>query len=104
MNNKDIWYDADTLLEEVLDTMPDDIKNLFEDPAVVTENDMTDYYTPEGEELPEEFNIDYEAELKDYYDNACCPDATTAARNFCGCGGSGEMPDHLRTYLESRED
>lgn len=103
MDMKDIWYDADTRLEEVAAHMPDDIKNLFEDPAVVTENDIEDYWKPAGEELPEEFDMDFAEMLKDYQDNACCPSAPAARANMCGCGGSGEMSEALRTYLEDRE-
>jgi hypothetical protein len=104
MNSKDIYYDADTLLEEVLDNMPQDIRDLFETEGNPTENDMADYYQPEGETLPEEFDIDYPAELQEFYDNACCPSASHAAKVFCGCGGSGEMPEHLRTWLEDQDD
>lgn len=50
--------------------MPDDIKNLFEDQPVVTENDMADYFTPAGEEVPEEFDMDF---------------AEMARANMCGC-------------------
>lgn len=102
INPQSIYYDADTFLEEVFD-MPDDIKNLFDESTQVTENDMTDYYAPVGEELPEEFDDDIEQQLKDHQDNACCPSASYAAKVFCGCGGSGEMPEHLRKYLEDRE-
>jgi hypothetical protein len=35
-----LWYDADTLLEEVLDTMPADIQALFDNPAYVTDVDV----------------------------------------------------------------
>ena len=35
-----IWYDEDTLLEQVLDTMPEDIQFLFPDPPYVTEDDI----------------------------------------------------------------
>jgi hypothetical protein len=98
-----IWYDADTQLVEVAANMPDDIKNLFEG-AVVTENDMSDYYKPAGEELPEEFDMSFAEMLKDYQDNACCSSPSAARANMCGCGGSGEMPEALRKYLEDQDN
>jgi hypothetical protein len=94
MKATDIWYDADTLLEEVLDTMPADIKALFEDEGNPTENDIPEYWKPEGEELPEEFDMTVEEELQDFYDNACCKDSHAARNSFCGCGGSCD-PSHL---------
>lgn len=94
INPQSIWYDADTLLEEVLETMPQDIRDLFETEGNPTENDMTDYYAPAGEELPEEFDMTVEEELQDFYANACCSDSSAARNSFCGCGGSGD-PSHL---------
>ena len=31
--------------------------------------------------------------------NACCPDSITAARTFCGCGGSGQVPTGISRLL-----
>jgi hypothetical protein len=102
INPQSIWYDADTLLEEVLDTMPQDIRDLFETEGDPTENDMADYYQPAGETLPEEFDMDFAAMLQEYRENACCPNASVAASRLCGCGGSGELPEALRKWLEDQ--
>lgn len=91
---KNIWYDADTLLEEVLDTMPDDIKFLFDDQPVIFERDIDDSWkTAELNAM----DIDDDAvnqELQDFHDNACCANASVARQSLCGCGGSGD-PTHL---------
>lgn len=94
INPQSIWYDADTKLEEVLEFMPDDIKALFETEGNPTENDMSDYYAPAGETLPEEFDMTVAEELQDFYDNACCANSSVARNSFCGCGGSGD-PSNL---------
>jgi hypothetical protein len=31
--------------------------------------------------------------------NACCPDAVTAARTFCGCRGSAQVPSGISRLL-----
>lgn len=102
-----IWYDADTLLEEVLDTMPEDIQGLFEDYTPIrdeyelAENDMTQTL---NEMDAEAANV--EDELQEFFDNACCPNASYAARTLCGCRGSGDptnLSDAARRVLEDRQ-
>jgi hypothetical protein len=36
--------------------------------------------------------------------NACCPDAVTAARRFCGCGGSAQVPTGISRLLLNDEN
>lgn len=36
--------------------------------------------------------------------NACCPDATTAARRLCGCRGSGAVPTGISRLLLHNHD
>lgn len=90
-----IWYDADTLLEEVLDTMPDDIQALFDNPAYVTETDLDESW--KDAELAAD--ADFQERITEWFANRCCPDAVTAARRLCGCRGSGEMPADIAEYL-----
>lgn len=35
----------------------------------------------------------------EFYANACCPDRVTAARRFCGCGGSAATPTGISRLL-----
>lgn len=99
-----IWYDADTLLEEVLDTMPQDIQALFDytpirDEFELVENDMT----PVLNEMDAEA-AGVEEELSDFFDNACCPSASVAARRLCGCRGSGDPTNLSKAAQQALED
>lgn len=35
----------------------------------------------------------------EFFANACCPDAVTAARMLCGCGGSARIPTGVSRLL-----
>lgn len=101
VNMSNIWYDADTLLEEVLDTMPQDIRDLFETEGNPTERDMDDSWKTQ---ILNEMDIEDEGvdqELQDFYDNACCPDSSVAAARLCGCRGSGD-PTNLSEAAQRR--
>ncbi|UXE04465.1 hypothetical protein SEA_FUNSIZED_94 [Mycobacterium phage Funsized] len=39
----------------------------------------------------------------EFHANACCPDATTAARRMCGCRGSAQIPAGLSRLLHNHE-
>lgn len=40
----------------------------------------------------------------EFRSNACCPDATTAARRLCGCGGSARIPTGISRLLFHNHD
>ena len=69
INPQNIWYDADTLLEEVLDTMPKDIQALYDDPAYIFEADLAEpWKTEDLNEMDEWDEFGYD-EWKAYFDN-----------------------------------
>lgn len=41
--------------------------------------------------------------LAEFFANACCRDASTAARRLCGCGGSGSE-SHIPAYIKRELD
>lgn len=51
-----IWYDEETLLEQVLDDMPEDIQYLFDDQPYVTESDID--FVAEIEAADEEVEVE----------------------------------------------
>lgn len=46
----------------------------------------------------------YEEWWDEFNANACCPDATTAARRLCGCGGSAAVPFGISRLLLAESD
>lgn len=36
---------------------------------------------------------------ENFHANACCPDSIYAARTFCGCGGSAQIPSGISRLL-----
>jgi hypothetical protein len=64
-------------------------------PAVITEADLDDGW--KAADLTEMDEFDYD----EWAANACCPDRIAAARSFCGCGGSGELPSWVRRNWEA---
>ena len=39
-----------------------------------------------------------------FHANACCPNASVAAANLCGCGGSGQIPRGISRLLIPNHD
>lgn len=37
----------------------------------------------------------------EFNSNACCPDSIIAARTFCGCGGSAQIPTGISRLLNN---
>ncbi len=54
-------------------------------------------------ELTKPDDIDQALPFDEWWDefnaNACCPDAVTAARRLCGCGGSASLPYGISRLL-----
>lgn len=41
---------------------------------------------------------------REFHANACCPDSITAARTFCGCGGSAQLPSGVSRLLIGEDE
>jgi hypothetical protein len=41
-----------------------------------------------------------EFDLDEFFANACCPDSLSAARSWCDCGGSAQLPSWVRRTRE----
>lgn len=51
-----------------------------------------------------EDTMTYQEWWDEFHANACCPDASTAARTLCGCGGSAQIPTGISRLLLGEEE
>ena len=62
----------------------------MEDAMYVTEADI-DSWAEHAADLNEMDEFDWD----EFQANACCPSSIYAARTFCGCGGSAQLPSWI---------
>lgn len=73
------------------------------DPDTITEADIDDRFTEFGQPVEESDLMTREEWLREFIDNACCPDPFIAALTLCGCGGSGQIPGEASRLLFPEE-
>jgi hypothetical protein len=66
----------------------------------ISEADLADVAEQREADLTEMSEWSYD----EWAANACCPDAVTAARRWCGCGGSGALPAWVRRTWDANSE